>query len=123
MKYLSSQLVGKHDFASFISSKVPENASTHREVMNASIDFDDNVVNFSITSNAFLHQQIRRIVGSMYRVSVGVDDPKIFEDQLLNPQRGKASFVISPKGLILSNISYKYALECGLPGEKTISHL
>ncbi|MBA31617.1 MAG: tRNA pseudouridine(38-40) synthase TruA [Chloroflexi bacterium] len=123
MKYLSNKLVGKHDFSSFISSKVPKNASTQREVMSTSVISDDNVINFSITSNAFLHQQIRRIVGSMYRVSSGIDDVEIFEDQLLRPKRGKASFVISPKGLILSNILYKYALECGLPGEKTISHL
>ena len=55
----------------------------------------------------------------MYRISVGIDTFfEVFEDQLLNPKRGKASFVISPKGLTLSNILYKYALECGLPGEK-----
>lgn len=123
MKNLSNKLLGKHDFASFISSKVPENASTEREVMNASISSNDSIINFSITSNAFLHQQIRRIVGSMYRISAGIDNIEMFEDQLLSPKRGKASFVISPKGLILSNILYKYALECGLPGEKTISHL
>jgi tRNA pseudouridine38-40 synthase len=123
MKLLSTKLLGKHDFASFISSKVPKDASTKREVFSTSVISNDKVIIFSITANAFLHQQIRRIVGSMYRVSVGIDKFEVFEDQLLNPKRGKASFVISPKGLTLSNISYKYALECGLPGEKTISKL
>ena len=59
----------------------------------------------------------------MYRISVGIDNFEVFDDQLSSPKRGKASFVISPKGLTLSNILYKYALECGLPGEKTVSKL
>lgn len=123
MKLLSKKLVGKHDFASFISSKVPKNAFTKREVFSTSVISKENVIFFTITANSFLHQQIRRIVGSMYRISVGIDKFEVFEDQLSNPKRGKASFVISPKGLTLSNILYKYALECGLPGEKTVSKL
>ena len=72
-------------------------------------------VEFKITANAFLHQQIRRIAGVLYKVGTGKSSTVAIRDFLDTADRGAASHVMPAQGLYLENISYEGSGECGLP--------
>ncbi len=108
-------LVGSHDFAAFAGPNAPHEAPTRRDVGFASTTRTGDRIKFKITANAFLHQQIRRIAGVLYRVGTGDSPAAVVGDLLASAERGAASHVMPAKGLCLEEIAYEGAGECGLP--------
>jgi len=115
MNDASQAFVGSHDFAAFAGPSTLDNAPTRRVVEHASvIRYGDNV-EITITANAYLHQQMRRIVGVLYDVGRGNSSINIVDELLSSEQRGAASNVMPPEGLCLTKITYNGSGECGLP--------
>ena len=83
-----SVLVGIHDFASFASdiSDEPE-MSTIRQVYQAKVERDGDIVVFNIVANAFIRHQIRSTAGAL--VQVGLN--KLSEAEFIShPRREKS---------------------------------
>ena len=115
MNIASQSLVGSHDFAAFAGSSVPIDAPTRRNVESASATRNGDNIEFKITANAYLHQQIRRIAGVLYDVGRGNASTEIVGQLLASESRGAASHVMPAEGLCLEEISYGGSGECGLP--------
>ncbi len=115
MNSASQALVGSHNFVAFAGPSVPPDAPTWRTVESASAIRNGDNIRFKITANAFLHQQIRRIAGVLYRVGTGDSPVATVSDLLTSAERGKASHVMPAQGLCLEEIAYGGAGDCGLP--------
>ena len=119
MNSASQALVGLHDFAAFAGPKTPHDAPTWRDVEFASCSRSGDRVEFKITANAFLHQQIRRIAGALYDVGTGSSTATVVSDLIASAVRGEASHVMAAQGLCLEEIAYEGAGECGLPANSS----
>ncbi len=106
---------GLHDFAAFAGPSTPPDAPTLRNVESASVIRSGDNIEFKITANAFLHQQIRRIAGVLYDVGTGKTSTDIVGQLLTSVNRGAATHVMPARGLCLEAISYNGSGECGLP--------
>jgi tRNA pseudouridine38-40 synthase len=84
-------------------------------VESASVTRDGENIEFKITANAFLHQQIRRIAGVLYHVGSGKVSGEIVGQLIATTERGAASLVMPAEGLCLEEITYDGTGECGLP--------
>ena len=115
----SQAFVGSHDFAAFAGPSTPPDAPTQRDVESASVTRNSDNIEFKITANAFLHQQIRRIAGVLYDVGRGTATTDIVGQLLASTARGAAQHVMPAEGLCLEAISYAGSGECGLPALAT----
>ncbi len=105
MNQAAQYLVGKHDFASFMStgSKIQD---TVREIYSVSVLREDNIVTISVRGNGFLYNMVRIIVGTLIAVSEGKiskdDITKIIESK----DRANAGATAPAEGLYLYSVKY-----------------
>ena len=107
------RLVGTRDFAAFAGPATDRDASTIRNVERAVVERTGDVVKFTVTANAFLNQQVRRMTGALLEVGRGKAGLNAARELTESPVRGAASNVLPARGLCLVSISYPG----GLPGE------
>ena len=73
-------LIGRHDFASFVGSEeTARQKRTVRDVFEAEVKQDGDLVIFDIVANAFLPHQVRNMVGSLIKVGQGKMTVKEFK--------------------------------------------
>ncbi|KOB64195.1 tRNA pseudouridine synthase [Operophtera brumata] len=117
-------LVGVHDFTTFKKNdKLREYKHNRREIKSIDVrpgkpvvtDYtskQDNVFDYwdiEIKGRAFVHNQIRRMIGTLNSVAIGRIDPKEIKVMLQVPSKHSwVSFVQSgpPDGLYLCNVEY-----------------
>jgi tRNA pseudouridine38-40 synthase len=113
MQAAARQLIGTHDFASFLGhrSQEPAGRSTVRTVERAEWWQDGSLIGFEITANAFLRHMVRGIVGTLIEVGRGRLDPAQFGTILEAADRRQAGANAPPHGLILTGVDYPEHLE------------
>ncbi len=108
-------LIGEHDFSSFCRRpKIvagQAEPSMVRKVMLARwsevpTDFGDGLLRFEIRANAFCHQMVRSIVGTMVDAGVGRVHAGDVRGILLGKDRQHAGQVAPPQGLCLWEVGY-----------------
>ncbi len=105
-------LIGAHDFASFC--RRPKTApgepepSLVRRVLSArwSELADPDHLRFEIRANAFCHQMVRSIVGTLVDVGLGKASPGDIRGILVRRDREAAGQVAPPHGLVLWEVGY-----------------
>lgn len=115
MQLACDPLIGEHDFSSFCRRpKVPEGAtspSMHRRVLSATwreVQGDHpGLLRFEIRANAFCHQMVRSIVGTLVDVGLGRLHAGDIRAILLGRDRAKAGTVAPPHGLVLWEVGYE----------------
>ncbi len=122
MNIAANHFVGEHDFASFcrrpkglggaqrsqVDLGVAE-PSLVRNVMHTGwtvVDPDGPLVRFEIRANAFCHQMVRSIVGSLVDVGTGKLESDELPAILAARDRGSAGQVAPPQGLTLWEVGY-----------------
>ncbi|OGN99649.1 MAG: tRNA pseudouridine(38-40) synthase TruA [Chloroflexi bacterium RBG_13_52_12] len=100
-------LIGRHDFASFVSSaETARQKRTVRDVFKAEITQDGDMIVFGIIANSFLPHQVRNMIGSLIKVGQG----KMTVDEFISMVRAKTPGLASPTapadGLCLVRINY-----------------
>jgi tRNA pseudouridine38-40 synthase len=98
-------LVGKHDFASFVTS-TDIRKSTVRQVHKAAIEQDGDMVVLDMVANSFLPHQVRNTVGSLIRVGQGKMTVDEFYGILEARQPGRAGPTAPACGLCLMRVNY-----------------
>jgi tRNA pseudouridine38-40 synthase len=105
-------LIGAHDFASFCrrpktAAGEPE-PSLVRRVLSArwSELADPDHLRFEIRANAFCHQMVRSIVGTLVDVGLGKASPGDIRGILVRRDREAAGQVAPPHGLVLWEVGY-----------------
>lgn len=108
-------LVGEHDFASFCkaaSAKVlwDDGRSTCRRIDCMRVlsieEAGEGLVAVDVTGNAFLHNMVRIIVGSLVEVGRGHHDARWLAKALAARNRVAAGPTAPPEGLVLEGVDY-----------------
>lgn len=98
----SQALLGKHDFKYF--STVKKSKSTTKEITAIDIYGDENEIQITITSNQFLHNMARMIVGTL--LDVGLSNRPISDIEQILSGKENASAPAKAQGLFLEEVSY-----------------
>jgi tRNA pseudouridine38-40 synthase len=105
MRAGARQLIGEHDFSSFCRAPQPP-SSTLRTVRRLSVRAVGNVLELRVEANAFLHQMVRSMVGSLVAVGEGRIEPDAIPAILDARTRSAAGPVAPPHGLTLMSVRY-----------------
>jgi tRNA pseudouridine38-40 synthase len=100
-------LIGEHDFSSFCRRPKGEpDRSLTRRVSDARWEPEDDVLRFWIEANAFCHQMVRSIVGTLVDVGLGRRTAADVASALRAKRRDAAGPVAPPHGLVLWEVTY-----------------
>ncbi len=121
MQLACDPLIGEHDFSSFCRRpKVAEGMtapSMRRRVISAEwhhvaddrVQGEPGLLRFEIRANAFCHQMVRSIVGTLVEVGLGKLKAGDIRGVLLEQDRQAAGAVAPPHGLVLWEVGYPEA--------------
>lgn len=98
-------LVGEHDFSAFRSSSC-QAKSPVRDVHHVKVLRKDNLIMIEIKANAFLHNMVRNIVGSLLYVGAGKEPVNWMQMVLESCNRQIAAPMALPHGLYLCHVDY-----------------
>jgi tRNA pseudouridine38-40 synthase len=103
-------LVGEHDFSAFCRKPKHRDGSEPslvRRVHRAGwTDLGDGILRFEIKANAFCHQMIRSVVGTLVDVGLTRKHAGDLMGILAGRDRSKASSLAPPQGLCLHEVGY-----------------
>ena len=100
-------LIGRHDFASFVSSaETARQKRTVRDVFKAEITQDGDMVVFDIIANSFLPHQVRNTIGSLIKVGQGKMTVDEFKNVVKSRTPGLAGPTAPADGLFLMQVNY-----------------
>ena len=106
MREASKALLGRHDFASFVTSPSLR-ASTERTLFAADwLEISSSLLILEVCADAYLKQMVRAIVGSLLWVGRGRWTPSQFATALLQADRRAAGPTAPAVGLTLHRIEY-----------------
>ena len=110
MRHSASYLIGEHDFASFCKT-CSASEGTVREISRIDINKHDDLIFIDIEGNAFLHNQIRTIAGTLVSIEKNKSDPVMMKEILLKKTRLASGDTAPPYGLYFMNVKYNPPLE------------
>ena len=106
MKQACQALIGRHDLASFVSSPEAASKSTVRNINQAEIEQDGDMIILDIVANSFLPHQVRNTVGSLIKVGQGKMTVDEFYNMVEARQPGLAGPTAPAGGLCLMRVNY-----------------
>jgi len=106
MRAAATLFVGEHDFSAFRSSEC-QAKSPVRTVHSLEIEQRDEVIQFVIRANAFLHHMVRNIIGTLVYVGKGKHPAGWVKELLSSKERSKAAPTFGPEGLYLEQVEYE----------------
>ncbi len=110
MTLASKELIGEHDFGSFVTGADEtngENRSRVRKLSVIDIERDGELVRFRLIGNGFMHHMVRSIVGTLVQVGVGRMQPQQITTILAARDRSLAASPVPAYGLYLMNVNYE----------------
>jgi len=105
MRAAARHLVGERDFASFCRAP-KDGSSTVRRLERMAVSRSGDRVEITARANAFLHQMVRSIVGTLVAMGEGRVDPGDIPAILGARDRSAAGPVAPPHGLTLERVVY-----------------
>lgn len=105
MRAAARHLRGEHDFASFCR-RPPDGSSTVRRLERLAVSAHGDRVEISARANAFVHQMVRSLVGTLVVVGAGSRSPDEMPGVLVALDRSAAGPVAPPHGLTLERVTY-----------------
>ena len=105
MRRAARDLTGEHDFASFCRAPAPP-AGTVRRVEGLAVSAADDLVDVRVRANAFCHQMVRSVVGTLVAVGDGRIDAGAMPAILAARSRSAAGRIAPPHGLTLVRVVY-----------------
>jgi tRNA pseudouridine38-40 synthase len=105
MRRAASLLIGEHDFASFCR-RPPDDRHTVRDLERLSIVREDTRLEVAARANAFLHQMVRSLVGTLLAVGDGKLGAGSMPEILEARDRAAAGPLAPPHGLTLERVFY-----------------
>jgi len=98
-------LIGEHDFASFCRHP-GSGKSTVRRLERVAVRREHDVVSLVFRANAFLHQMVRSLVGTLVAAADGRIEPESTGTILAARSRSAAKYLAPPAGLVLERVVY-----------------
>jgi tRNA pseudouridine38-40 synthase len=110
MKSVASLMIGEMDFSSFCKKRESRNINTVRRIEAIDIKKIDDCIILDIRGNAFLHNMVRIIVGTMIDMHKTEADPEKIRDIILKRDRVYGGNTAPPCGLYLMSVTYEPSL-------------
>jgi tRNA pseudouridine38-40 synthase len=104
MRQAARPLLGEHDFASFC--RRPQSGGTVRRLERLSIASHGDRVEITARANAFLHQMVRALVGTLVAVGDGRIEPTEVARTLAARDRARTPQMAPAHGLTLERVVY-----------------
>jgi tRNA pseudouridine38-40 synthase len=106
MQSCANQFIGKYDFTSF-SKFNPDIKSTICTISSLEILQKESDIIFKIEADRFLHNMVRRIIGTIVNISNSNESPEIVS-KLIETKSTENKFITTapPEGLYLENVKY-----------------
>ena len=105
MREAARAVVGEHDFSSFCR-RPGAGKPTVRRVERATVRRDGELVVFGFRANAFLHQMVRSLVGTLVAVGEGRIEPSSMRSILAARDRSAAGHLAPARGLTFERVIY-----------------
>ena len=101
----AKQFIRRADFSAFCAagSSVED---TVRNVTDAGVTREGNLVTFRVCADGFLYNMVRIMTGTLLDISSGKIQPDTIEDIIMSADRQRAGFTARPEGLFLSRVVY-----------------
>ncbi|MEW5769620.1 MAG: tRNA pseudouridine(38-40) synthase TruA [Pseudomonadota bacterium] len=112
MREAAAHLIGTHDFSAFRAAEC-QAKSPVRELRGATVGRQGEFVVFDFRGNAFLHHQVRNMVGALVWVGLGRRPPEWIAEVLAARDRSRAAATFTADGLYL--VGVRYDPRWGLP--------
>lgn len=114
MRSGAASLVGEHDFKSFCKATSAEGKPTSRYLerveVSRVVEAGEPLVTIDVTGNAFLHNMVRTIAGTLVEVGRGHRDPSWVEQVLSARDRAAAGPCAPAQGLTFVGVEYPNGL-------------
>ncbi|MFC1909946.1 tRNA pseudouridine(38-40) synthase TruA [Chloroflexota bacterium] len=111
MNLACQALIGKHDFASFVTCMEDTEKSTLRTIFKAEWQRNGDMLIFTILANSFLPHQVRNTAGAMIEVGRGKISVEDFNEIVEAKKPGLAGPTIPAGGLCLVKVNYPEPFE------------
>jgi len=108
-------LKGEHDFSAFRASAC-QAKSPVKTISHAAIKQSGAYLIFEFSANAFLHHQVRNMIGALIYIGNGKHMPAYIQTLLKQKDRTQAPPTFSPNGLYLTGVDYED--KWGLPNTR-----
>jgi tRNA pseudouridine38-40 synthase len=105
MQKAAQYLLGEHDFSAFRASEC-QAKSPIKTLLQANVYKVSEHVVFEFSANAFLHHQVRNMVGALIYIGNGKHPPEYMQTLLNNQNRTEAPPTFSANGLYLTGVEY-----------------
>jgi tRNA pseudouridine38-40 synthase len=105
MRAAAAHLVGEHDFTSFCRHP-GQGKPTMRRMERISVSRRQDSLVIAFRANAFLHQMVRSLTGTLMAVGSGTVDPDAIPAILSAKDRARARQLAPPRGLTLERVVY-----------------
>ncbi len=105
LKEASGYLLGEKDFSSFCK-KISMEGNMVRRIINISLHRKDDLISFRIRGNAFLHNMIRIIIGTLLEMYRENREPGFMQEVLVRKDRDCSGITAPACGLYLSEVIY-----------------
>lgn len=112
MTKAAEALRGTHDFSAFRAAQC-QAKSPIRELRQVSLTQQGHYLIFDFRGNAFLHHQVRNMVGALVWVGLGRRPPEWLAELLASRDRTQGAATFAPDGLYLVDV--RYDAEWNLP--------
>jgi len=114
MHRAAQQLLGERDFSAFRTVHC-QAAHARRELQRLDVTRDGEIVTFTVQANAFLHHQVRNMVGSLLEVGAGLQPEAWIAEVLEGRDRTLAGPTAPAQGLVF--VGPLYPRDWPLPAE------
>lgn len=111
MRTAAKLLVGTHDFRSF-GSEMSKKEKTIRTICSFEVRSAAPTIDFVVTGDGFLYNQVRSMVGTLLRVGMGAEPVEWVKSVLEAKDRTKAGANVPAKGLTLVEVRYDGKPKC-----------
>lgn len=106
LKKASAHLTGELDFASFCKKRSSEDINTFRNIRSFEVEKEGDYITLRIRGNAFLHNMIRIIAGTLMEMAKENRDPDSILEVLAAKNREAAGPTAPPYGLYFASVDY-----------------
>lgn len=105
MRTASKELVGEHDFASFMAARSFVH-TTVREIHSINIEKNDNEIVIDVYGSGFLRSMVRIIIGTLVEMGHGQKDYRDMKRIITDENRLSAGITAPASGLYLMEVYY-----------------
>lgn len=105
MQQAANYLLGEHDFSAFRAAEC-QAKSPIKHLHRAGVQRKGDNILFDFCANAFLHHQVRNMIGALVYIGKGKHAPEHMRELLQCRDRTQSPPTFSPDGLYLTGVAY-----------------